>query len=88
MLMHVKMEDDRRKRRSNDPFRVVHEVDHWVWFIIPVGRKPNGYQVQVYARGDRNIAILRHKAAVECFRWRSCTHSRLPVAYTAILRDA
>jgi hypothetical protein len=53
-----KMEDDRRKRRSNDPFRVVHEVDHWVWFIIPVGRKLNGYQVQVSALGFRIIALL------------------------------
>ena len=28
------------------------------------------------------------KAAVECFRWWSCTRSRLLVAYTAVLRDA
>jgi hypothetical protein len=46
------------KDALNDPFRVVHEVDHWVWFIIPVGRKPNGYQVQVCSYGYRYIAPL------------------------------
>ena len=73
---------------NDPPLGVVHEGAHWVWFIIPMGRKLNGYQVQVSALGYRYIALLRHKAAVECFRWRSCTHSRLPVAYTATLRDA
>ena len=43
---------------NDPPLGVVHEGAHWVWFIIPLGRKPNGYQVQVYARGDSYIAII------------------------------
>jgi hypothetical protein len=44
------------KDALNDPFGVVHEGAHWVWSIIPMGRNPNGYQVQVYGRGFRIIA--------------------------------
>jgi hypothetical protein len=46
------------KDALSDPFGVAHEGAHWVWSIIPMGRKPNGYQVQVSARGFLIIALL------------------------------
>ena len=56
--MHVERKMIGGKDALNDPLGVVHEDVHWVWSIIPLGRNPNGYQVQVCCNGFRYIVSL------------------------------